>query len=162
MEVQVRLAVPDDLGAIHRIRLRAILAIEPGAFSVAELRTWAAQRQPEYFAPALVHGRIIIAVRQDQLLAWVSSDQDKVGGLYVEPKAGGQGLGTFLMRQVEKKIAARGHSKAVLAASLSAVGFYSRLGYRKTREKSAGGAFHMEKLLVPPPATAETIRPASK
>ena len=146
--MRLRPATLDDLDAVHRIRRLAILDITPGEFSAEDLRAWATRRRPAYFAPAVQEGRITLAVLDTVPVAWAGRAADKITGLYVHPDTAGQGMGRLLMEYQEKEIAAAGHPQAILAASLNAVGFYERLGYRKRRPQSQGGSYSMHKRLV--------------
>jgi putative acetyltransferase len=144
-----RLARMDDLASIHAIRREAILGISSAEFTPKELQDWAEKRAPEYFAPLVERGLLVLAEREGVPIAWGSSAENKIEGVYVRPSAGRAGVGRLLVAHLEDEIARRGHSVAHLAASLNAASFYAALGYCKTRSYSAGQAFHMQKKLVP-------------
>jgi GNAT superfamily N-acetyltransferase len=153
MEINVpnnifRTACMGDLASIHAIRRAAILGISPAEFTPEELQCWAEKRSPEYFAPLVKKGLLVLTEREGVPIAWGSSAENKIEGVYVHPSAGRAGVGRLLVTHLENEIARRGYSVAHLAASLNAVSFYAALGYCKTRAYSVGQAFHMQKKLA--------------
>ena len=125
-----RKATLKDLNAIHAIRRSAILAINAKEISQRECHTWANARTPEYFAPRVKVGLVIIVEnKQGEMTAWGSSEEQRIEGIYVKPESGHQGIGRLLMERLEKEISKRGYASARLAASINAVGFYQKIGY---------------------------------
>jgi GNAT superfamily N-acetyltransferase len=149
MEISLCLAGSGDLQAVYEIRRAAIPGISSAEFSPAELQAWADKRSPEYFLPMLEQRLLVIAEREGAAIAWGSSAEDKIEGLYVCPSAGRAGVGRRLMAHWENEIARRGYEVVHLAASLNAASFYEELGYLKTRPESVGQAFHMQKERLP-------------
>ena len=120
----------EDLGLIHEIRRAAILGITSNELSRIECRTWAERRSPEYFAPRVETGAVVIVENESgKAIAWGASVGRRVEGIYVRPESGRRGVGRHLMSELEEQIRERGNSSSRLAASLNAVGFYERLGY---------------------------------
>ena len=138
----------EDLELIHEIRRAAILGITSKKLSRTEHRTWAERRTPEYFAPRVEAGAVVIAENESgEALAWGASVGKRVEGIYVCPESGGCGVGRYLMSELEKQIRQRGNSSARLAASLNAVGFYEKLGYVALGGVSDGKTVPMAKEL---------------
>ncbi len=120
----------EDLELIHEIRRAAILGISSKEFSRTECRTWAERRSPEYFAPRVETGAVVIVENESgEAIAWGASVGKRVEGIYVRPECGRRGVGRQLMSELEEQIRERGNSSTRLAASLNAVGFYEKLGY---------------------------------
>ena len=120
----------EDLELIHEIRRAAILGITSKELSRTECHTWAERRSPEYFAPRVEAGEVVIVENESgEAIAWGASVGKRVEGIYVRPESGLRGVGRHLMSQLEKQVAVRGNSSAQLAASLNAVGFYEKIGY---------------------------------
>lgn len=119
-----------DLNAIHALRKAAILAINAKEISPSECRKWANARTPEYFAPRIEAELLIIAKNErGEIIAWGSSDEQRIDGIYVKPELSHRGVGRQLMEKLEKQISKRGYSSARLAASINAIGFYKKIGY---------------------------------
>lgn len=98
--------------------------------------------QPDLFFVALLDGVLVGTVMggYDGHRGWIYS-------LAVSPPARRRGIGTALMRRVERELAARGCPKVnlqVLAANAGTVEFYRKLGYTVEERISMG------KLLSPP------------
>ena len=128
--MNLRRANVQDLQAVHQIRQAAILGIVSDDLSRVECLQWAAKRSPDYFAPRLEHGTMLLAENAEgQVVGWGSTEGERIEGLYVRPDCGGQGVGRRLMAALEGHIRQRGHRQARLAASANAVGFYRQLGY---------------------------------
>ena len=69
----------------------------------------------------------------------VQPAEDEVNGLWVLPDAQGNGVGSALLLEAERQIAAAGHERAWLTCSgfnPRALAFYLRRGYRETRRQS--------------------------
>ena len=60
--------------------------------------------------------------------------------VFVHPVTQGQGIGTRLMEAVESAARARAERRLMLYASLNAVAFYERNGWRTVREHQDGNA----------------------
>ena len=130
----LRRAANTDLQVVHQIRREAILGIAPECLSQAATEEWAEMRTPEYFAPRVADNAIWLAVDEEGTpIAWGASVGNRVEGIYVRPEFGRTGIGRNLMEKLEEDIRTRGHGDVRLAASLNAVGFYSKLGYATVR-----------------------------
>ena len=147
MTTSLRPAHMADLDAIHRIRREAILGIVSEEYPADFLRVWADKRAVDYFAPRVSKGLVVLAEVGGVAVGWGSSEEGKVVGVYVHPSAGRSGIGRRLVARLEEDIAERGYTRAELAASLNAVAFYTRLGYKKIRSYSVGDAFRMQREL---------------
>src|SRR3954451_9575629 len=99
--------------------------------------------QRELFLVARLDGRLVGTVMggYDGHRGWVYS-------LAVAPEARRRGVGTALMRHVERELAARGCPKVnlqILVSNAGTVEFYKKLGYAIEERVSMG------KILAPPP-----------
>jgi GNAT superfamily N-acetyltransferase len=93
---------------------------------------------------------IYVAVEGDKILGTASLQGDAIYGVFVNPRYHGKGIGTKLMNYVEKVAKRRGLKSVGLPASLTAYGFYKKLGYKKFREEvteKAGRVIIMKKKL---------------
>ena len=95
-----------------------------------------------------------MAVAAVGLVGFCSFKDDELKGLSVAPDWARRGVGSALLRQAEAAIAAAGHRRIRLDASLSGQAFYEHHGYRvvvrhdwKTRGGLVIGALAMEKAL---------------
>ncbi len=158
----VRRASFEDVPAIAHIYNQGI---EEGATFETELRSeqerhqWLENHRDQYLA--------IVAVRQGQVIGWAClnpfsprSAYQWVADLsvYIERCSRGTGVGTALMRELERRAQTLGFHKLVLTTfpELAAVAFYKKLNYRQVGIYREQGQLHgrwqdtllMEKLLV--------------
>jgi len=157
--MRFRRGTPDDAPAILYVHRSSILVLGREAYSLAEVESWAAGLVPERYVEAMNEGgeTFIVAVAAGGLVGFCSFKDDEVKGLSVAPPAARRGVGSALLRQAEAAIAAAGHRRIRLGASLSGQAFYQHHGYRvvvrhgwKTRGGLVIAALAMEKALVVP------------
>lgn len=77
--------------------------------------------------------QMFVAVEDGTVVGTVSRDGNKVFTMFVRPGTIGRGVGRQLMRHIEALAAAEGHAYMETGASISAHGFYQRLGYLDVR-----------------------------
>jgi putative acetyltransferase len=75
---------------------------------------------------------------------------DKLRSLFVEPGLHGKGVGARLVAHLEAHARKAGVAELHLSSSITARGFYERLGYRLIRfeEREDGSTFLMSKTLI--------------
>ena len=95
-------------------------------FSRAGLRALAARR------------RIFVYERAGRICGVIGLEAGAVGNLFVAPDEQGRGIGQQLLQHVEGVARELGLDRLTLDSSLTAVGFYERLGYRRIGEPSGG------------------------
>lgn len=88
----VRLARPEDIGAMHRLRLSVSENRLPAASGIDE----------ESYAPFVENGSAWVAESGGRLLGFAAlyHRSGSVWALFVDPEAEGQGVGTALHRQM--------------------------------------------------------------
>ena len=131
----------DALAVLHR---EAIRRSGTAYYSMAELESWATGLSAVLYAQAIEAGETIdVAVDElDAPIAFCSRLAEGVAGLYVHPDWQGRGAGAALLRLAEDALVQDGLTRLKLDASLPAVSFYERRGYKSVEErtfKSRGG-----------------------
>ncbi len=106
--------------------LQTILELS-ASFSQAELRALIGRR--EFFVYELEEGR---------LEGVIGLEGTGVYDFFVAPDRQGRGVGRALLGFVEELARRRGIEELHLSSSLTAVGFYERLGYRRTGAQNDG------------------------
>jgi putative acetyltransferase len=160
LPMRYRHATPDDAAEITRVHRASILVLGREVYSPAEVESWAVGLAPERYVEAMREGGeafIVAAVADGDLAGFCSFRDDEVKGLYVAPEWARRGVGSALLREAEATIAAAGHPRIRIVASLSGQAFYERHGYRVIERRdwtSRGGlvmaALAMEKALPAP------------
>ncbi|MBI4235128.1 GNAT family N-acetyltransferase [Candidatus Peregrinibacteria bacterium] len=94
----------------------------------------------EYTAERLIKDskkmHIFVASEESKLLGTISLVGDRVSRMFVLPEFQGQKIGSKLIRCVEKFAKKEGKTILRVRSSLTAYGFYQKLGYQKTRRAS--------------------------
>ncbi|MGH6882555.1 MAG: GNAT family N-acetyltransferase, partial [Hypericibacter sp.] len=113
----------------------AIRGAAGGPYSRAELESWIAGLHPDRYRQAMdqLGERMLLAEAPRRIVVgFCSWREDRVIGLYMLPDFTGQGVARRLLSRAEAAIAAAGHGEVTLGASLPALPFYERCGYRVT------------------------------
>ena len=74
---------------------------------------------------------VYVVVDGDRILGTAGLENNYVFSVFVDPTYHGKGIGQMLMTHIERAAGKRGMDKLTLASSLTAVGFYEKLGYKK-------------------------------
>ena len=99
-------------------------------------------RMCAHFTPEVVAGlagrrQMFVATATDLapggVTGTISREGNRVHTMFVLPDAAGRGVGRLLLRHVEALAAADGHDVMETSASITAHGFYQRLGYHDVR-----------------------------
>lgn len=91
---------------------------------------------------ALAAQRQMFVAELDGVVGTVSRDGNKVYTMFVHPDTAGVGVGRLLMRHIEALAAAEGHDFMETGASITAQGFYRRLGYVDVRTSETEFGFN--------------------
>jgi N-acetylglutamate synthase-like GNAT family acetyltransferase len=110
----------------------------------------------EYFSPEKIiqlskERRCLIAEKDGQIVGTIAIEAAELCTFFVHPDFQRKGIGTKLLKAVEKSAFADGIRKIKVDSSITAVPFYKKSGYRKTgieKEATAGRQIEMEKILV--------------
>ncbi len=147
----------NGLLALHR---RSILQLGPTGYTKEECESWASGLTATGYIDAMTSGgeTYLVAEVNGDITGFCSFKENEIIGLYVDPNAARNGLGSMLLCESEAAMA-RG-SKAIikLSAALTAVEFYQSHHYEIQFErlwKTRGGLVilvcEMEKCIVQPP-----------
>ena len=111
-----------------------------GQFSAGYLKSLAESRE------------IFVAVIDDRVVGTASLDKDRIYTVFVDMWSHGKGIGQALMSHLEALAGEAGVKTLQVPASLTALGFYTKLGYRevqRTESEESGRIVIMEKSLAP-------------
>lgn len=129
---------PQDGPGLLRVHRRSILALGRACYSEAEVESWAAGLVTEGYGRAMTEGgeRFTVALGEGGVIVgFCSVKADEVAALYVDPDCARLGLGRDLLRRAERDIAAAGHGRVRVGASLTGQAFYEAQGYRAVRRR---------------------------
>ncbi|EMO6742059.1 GNAT family N-acetyltransferase [Klebsiella pneumoniae] len=82
--------------------------------------------------------KVFVATRKGEIVGTASLDGKVVRTVFVSPVNHGQGVGTQLMAEIEQTAYMRGVSVLTVPSSVTAVSFYSKLGFVAIRDSYHG------------------------
>ncbi|PYC37082.1 hypothetical protein DMX05_19655 [Pseudomonas soli] len=138
MECQIRRAQREDAEAISRIVITALRESNSQDYP-AEVIAQVEQSFSPAAVSALLDSRMVfVAVNQNELLGTASLDGEVVRTVFVAPIHHRTGVGKRLMEAVHAAAIRAGVTALSVPSSITAQGFYARLGYRKLRDEFHG------------------------
>ena len=144
MTLSIRDARLEDAIAISALIIAAIRETNAKDYPASFI-----EKLPEHFAPEHVANRIrsrntYVSVKSGDILGTASLDKATVRSVFVMPEHQGFGIGLALMKHIEE-LAMRTEVKTLtVPSSVTAEGFYQKLGYVKVREEYEG----VEKVII--------------
>lgn len=133
----LRAATLADIDAMWALRTRAILHSCPGYYPPEVIAPWAASPAPQSYPALVASGGAVIAQEQELsvMLGYAILDvgAGEVDAVFVDPLAGGRGVGKTMLAALERMALVHGHARVYLSASLNAVAFYRAAGFAALR-----------------------------
>jgi len=132
-----RPASPADLPALWALRTRAVHASCAAHYPPDVIATWCMAGPPASM-PVLVRlGGGVVAEDAGRAVGYAVLDAEtgEVDALFVEPAWQGRGIAAGLMAAVDAMAREAGLERLYLSASLNAVSFYQRAGFRAVRDR---------------------------
>jgi GNAT superfamily N-acetyltransferase len=134
----IRPAVKGDAADISRVVLSALHESNARDYGPETIARVARSFIPDEVSVQIAGRQVFVAMASDCLVGTASRDGAIVRAVFVVPGAQGRGIGRALMGAVERAAVAAGIATLTLQSSLTATGFYGRLGYRAVRENLHG------------------------
>lgn len=154
IEYEIACATPGEAGAIRIMQARSLRVLGQGFYAPSVIESFlrapgtldeAVVAEGHYFVARDRAGRVVASGGWSQLQPGysrggpavpVAADLAVVRGVFVDPDCARQGIGGAMMRQIELDSARNGIATLTLAATLSGVALYTRLGYRAARPRT--------------------------
>ncbi len=130
----IRKADPTDAPAIRRFQEASIRELCSEEYDAEAIDQWTSNLEPDHYCEAMEKYQFLVAEEEDgeiHAMCVVDTDRSELNALFVAPQATGQGLGKILVASAEGVALNAGHSRLSLKATLNAVPFYEKLGFRK-------------------------------
>jgi ribosomal protein S18 acetylase RimI-like enzyme len=139
-ELSLRPFAIGDTDAVIDLRNRAFDELSGDAYSPAQKAALRENRTQKDYAEELTRNHIMLAFdTANRLVAmggWIAMPDDAAVGrirkLAVHPAVARRGLGRHMVEDAEQRARNAGCKRFIVRASLNAVPFYERLGYRVT------------------------------
>jgi putative acetyltransferase len=162
---RIRRGRPADAAALYAVHERAVRVLGRRVYSDSQVESWVHGNSPDYYLRAMRDDGEIFEVAVSRLrgvIGFCSRKDQEVRSLYVDPDWSRLGVGSALLRRAEAMIAAEGHGKVVIGASLVGLPFYELHGYSVVKHRhwrTSGGlmipAADMEKPVAGAPDSSE-------
>ncbi len=132
--VRLRAARSDDGAALSDVHARAIRAHCTGHYTPDEIEAWCARTSEASFAKLLTDRRIVVAesIASGRVVGFgqLLPVEGVMEAVYVDPDCSHCGIGTAIVRELERVARKLGLPGLVLDASTNSVGFYAAFGFK--------------------------------
>ena len=152
MDYQIRRAVAADVAGISRVIIAALRQSNAADYDAATITRVERSFSEAAVADLLDRRLIFVATDHDGVVATASLENNVVRSVFVAPEYQRLGIGERLMLAVENEALTHGSHLLRVPSSITAQGFYMRLGYGKVRDEFHGDerTIIMEKRLIEP------------
>ena len=138
MECQVRPALEADAARVSQVILAALLTSNAQDYPAHVIERVQDSFTPDAVLQLMRRRQMFVALVDGELLGTASLDGRAVRSVFVDPAYHGCGLGRQLMVAVEQAALQAGLTSLVVPSSVTAEGFYARLGFVRVREHHEG------------------------
>jgi GNAT superfamily N-acetyltransferase len=136
MDRKVRKARIDDAQAILDLRARTVRRINSRDYSPAQIDAWIGNPRVEVTRSMIADGQYYVCVdREGNLLGFGGIKASRLFALYVSAEHQGEGIGSGLLKRMEKDAARKGFLEMETESTLTAETFYKRKGYQEVERK---------------------------
>ena len=149
--IEIRRATEGDADAISRIIVRALRETNAKDYPPEVISALVLNFAPERVALLIANRQVYTAIIEGTVIGTASLQGSVVRTVFVDPDHQGTGIGAKLMDVVEGFARAKSITRLRLNSSLTAHGFYEKLGYVPVGEELYGQerTIIMEKQLAP-------------
>lgn len=158
----IREATEGDAEIIYKIHTAAIRAKCSTHYSIDDVRAWVDRQDKAKYLPFIEAHEIIVAEGGERtvlgfghLSACDAKESDgktmQIRGLFVDPDCGVKGVGSALVKELEKRAKELGEADCLIVkSSLNAVEFYKKCGFvpleLTTHQMSEQSCLHCHKM----------------
>lgn len=139
-----------DIGTISTLIQNTLLISNGVDYDFGVIRYLSHQYSPAGVAEMARKREMYVYDDSGQIAGTISLGGNTVFGFFVAPDRQREGVGSKLLRWAEKKAREKGRRTLQVGASITAVDFYRKHGYktlRQEQDRSHGDVYFMEKVL---------------
>ena len=146
----IRHATADDVQAISDLIRRTVRHSNARDYPADVVELIAGNYLPDKVAQRMAERDVFVCQTGARIVGTIGLGGDKLRSLFVEPGLQQGGIGARLVEHLEAHARKAGVKELQLSSSLTARGFYERLGYRMIHleERADGSTFLMTKTLA--------------
>jgi N-acetylglutamate synthase-like GNAT family acetyltransferase len=137
-ELLIRSATPDDAGAISRVIIKALQESNAQDYPPEVIASISANFSPERVTKLIAERDVLIAVVANKIVGTASLQGAVVRTVFVDPNRQGCGIGAALMGEIERRARRRNLPQLTVPSSITAEGFYAKLGFLAVRDEYHG------------------------
>ena len=131
MNIKIRPATVEDRQAIWQVHTQAIRQTAQSHYDAAQIEAWAGRLILEHYSP---NPGFFVAEAENGLVVSfgeINLEAAEIEAVFVATQYARRGIGRRLLLFLEDLATQRGLTHLVLDASLNAVAFYEKMGYRQ-------------------------------
>ena len=149
MSFFIRPARADESATISALIDRTVLVSNVADYDAAAMENLRVYNTPAYIAERMAGRDVFVLEEGGRVIGTVSLGDGRLRAMYVDPERQGRGFGRALVEHLEGYARGLGHRELKLSSSLTARGFYRKLGYREVEYQAADvPTWLMEKKLL--------------
>ena len=151
--MRIRKANLQDAKELSVLRKGTIRTINKNDYTPEQIALWSKRWNTKDFVKLHDQLLLYVAVEEGKIIGYAEIMKEKpeeMGGLYVHKDFVGKGVGTKLMKKIHDVVRKMGVHRFFLRSSITAKGFYEKLGYTVIALKEnrrTGNEYLMEILL---------------
>jgi N-acetylglutamate synthase-like GNAT family acetyltransferase len=138
-DITIRKARPEEAAIISSLVLRTVRISNASDYPAPAIEQLVVNFAPDKIAQRMAERDTFVADAAGRIVGTIALGGDRLRTLFVEPELQGSGLGAHLVAHLEAIARRSGVSELTLSSSLTAHGFYERLGYRTVRREEHDG-----------------------
>jgi len=136
--MEIRPATTDDAAAICRVAIRTLRESNARDYSADVIARLAAGFSPQRIAAFIAGRPFYVAIAHGTIVGTANLDGAAARAVFVDPDHQGEGIGASLMAAIEDLARERSVATLSVQSSITAEGFYKKLGYVAVGEKVSG------------------------
>ena len=132
----VRRATLDDAEVICDVHIRSIRELCAKDYTPRQIESWTRYKSADNYRGGMVEGgeAIFVAEVEGRIIGFASLEADEITSVYVAPARISRGAGRALVEAAEAHARDQGVETIRLRSTITAIGFYQKMGYRRVEE----------------------------
>jgi len=147
--ISIRTYKSKDFADVQKLIAKTFEKTNPCHGSKKDVQKFVDSLKTETFEQRFKESPIcFVALAKNKIVGVVRGDEDRLRNLFVDTRFFKKGIARKLYEKYEKKARQLGYTQIKLYSSIDAVGFYQKVGFKKTRGPSKKGTLqvqHMKK-----------------
>lgn len=134
--MKIRIFLPSDSTELSKLMRETVIKSNSKDYSKKAIQCLYDAYSCEKLLKDSKKMNIFVAFEKSKLLGTISLVGDRISRMFVLPEFQGKKIGSKLIRHVERFAKREGKIILRVRSSLTAYGFYQKMGYQKTRRTS--------------------------